>query len=1019
MTIKNFVPILITLAFFVGALARAEEKPKTSNEVETAAERQARIDYNAAKKAANAAEAATLPLKVALQKADATYAEASKEANAKRQKATQTKNLSGESGAEELKQAEAAVPVAVKALEEATKAKPVADKALADAKSAALPLQQAYDLAEKAAKEAEAKARVASNAANQSEIEAKRTAVQAAALRRAAEAAETALAQMWQEEEQLKSHIALVAKKLAKARKQSQKKSTDVAAKTLARLKGEKETLDASFVSVQKRLAASTKAFQAAEQAALTAEEEAEGKNRAALQAAAKRAAVADAQTSLFRAQKAKKQAQAGLAAKKLTDVQKKVANKTLGDATKRLIDAKAALAAARKVAKELVELDATAKQATAEAAEKRKAARAAAAALTPKQKALEQATMQARSAAQKLSQAESRRKSAEAALASLKKAIAAAKETHVADEKAAKEAEAIAAPLKEAGSEARKAYTAARKIADEKQTLAQEVKNRLYRLIAARRVASLMESPNPPKPANRIDEIVFAKLKALNIKPALCSDAVFIRRAFLDLTGKLPTAAEARTFIRSTDPKKRVALIDRLLEETDHFDYWAMKWSDILRIKAEFPVKVWPNAAQAYHRWVWESIAKNKPYDQFARELLTSSGSNFRVGPVNFYRAIQNKTPEGIAGAVGLAFMGARIHSWPEDRRAGMAVFFSQVGYKPTSEWKEEIIFWDPLHSTAVPGSIAPGQDAVAKGVTVTNQIPQAFEQPMEPNGPLAAVFPNGVKTTIPPNRDPREVFADWLIRPENPWFAGAIVNRTWAWAMGRGIVQEADDIREDNPPSNPELLAYLEKELVSSGYDLNHLKRLIFTSTVYQFSSLPKSDRPEAAANFARTCTWRNRPTSMSRPPRRCAAPSTSTAWSSSSAPSNARAAISGSPASWFATGESERCIPSSSDRCRAWSCPTRRRNRSRTLANSTTTCGSGRPHGCPTHSSGQPRAPRAARVTGCTFTTMASAASAVRGAFTTSISHNGATAPTTRARWRSKAPGSSRRTGSAIRR
>jgi hypothetical protein len=174
-------------------------------------------------------------------------------------------------------------------------------------------------------------------------------------------------------------------------------------------------------------------------------------------------------------------------------------------------------------------------------------------------------------------------------------------------------------------------------------------------------------------------------------------------------------------------------------------------------------------------------------------------------------------------------------------------------VGYKPTSEWKEEIIFWDPLHSTAVPGSIAPGIDAVAKSVTVTNQIPQALAQPLSENGPLAAVFPDGTPTTIPPDRDPREVFADWLIRPENPWFAKAIVNRTWAWAMGRGIIEEPDDIREDNPPSNPELLAYLEKELVSSGYDLKHLKRLIFTSTVYQFSPIARSTNPEAQANFA----------------------------------------------------------------------------------------------------------------------------------------------------------------------
>ena len=146
-----------------------------------------------------------------------------------------------------------------------------------------------------------------------------------------------------------------------------------------------------------------------------------------------------------------------------------------------------------------------------------------------------------------------------------------------------------------------------------------------------------------------------------MDIEPVLCSDAVFIRRAYLDLTGRLPSAEEAKAFIQDSEQNKRVALIGRLLDRPEHADYWAMKWSDILRVKAEFPVKIWPNAAQAYYRWVWESIARNKPYDQFARELLTSSGSNFRVGPVNFYRAIQNRTPEGISAVVALAFMGTR----------------------------------------------------------------------------------------------------------------------------------------------------------------------------------------------------------------------------------------------------------------------------------------------------------------------------------------------------------------------
>jgi len=389
--------------------------------------------------------------------------------------------------------------------------------------------------------------------------------------------------------------------------------------------------------------------------------------------------------------------------------------------------------------------------------------------------------------------------------------------------------------------------------VAADKQALVQKAKGVLYRLVASKRIDGILEQPQPPKPASRVDELVFAKLKAVGIQPALCADAVFVRRAFLDLTGTLPTAEEARMFIQSSDKNKRTALVDRLLERTTHFDYWAMTWSDILRVKAEFPVKVWPNAAQAYYRWVWKSLADNKPYDQFARELLTSSGSNYRVGPVNFYRAIQNKTPEGIASTVGLVLMGTRVAKWPEDRRAGMAALFSQVGYKPTSEWKEEIVFWDPLGSTKVPGCTAPGLDAVAKGVTVTNQIARGLEKPIDENGPLTAVFPDGTKTTIPPDRDPRVVFADWLIRPDNPWFAKAIVNRTWAWAMGRGIVHEPDDIRKDNPPSNPELLAYLEKELVSNDYDLKHLKRLIFTSTTYQLSPVPHSQKPEAEAQFA----------------------------------------------------------------------------------------------------------------------------------------------------------------------
>jgi hypothetical protein len=362
----------------------------------------------------------------------------------------------------------------------------------------------------------------------------------------------------------------------------------------------------------------------------------------------------------------------------------------------------------------------------------------------------------------------------------------------------------------------------------------------------APQEAPNVFESSQPATPAGELDRLVLAKLKSLGIRPALCSDAVFVRRAYLDVIGTLPTAQEARDFIDDPDTKnKRRRLIDRLLERDELADYWSMRWGDILRIKAEFPVNLWPNAAQAYHHWVRSSIANNKPYDQFVRELLTSSGSNFRVGPVNFYRAVQNKTPEGIATAVALTLMGSRAESWPKERLAGMAVFFSQIGYKPTREWKEEHVFWDPFHTSLAAANSAPGQPA--------DKVPPAATAPPVDVGPLTAVFPDGTRVQLAPDRDPREVFADWLVSPKNPWFAKCIVNRVWYWLLGRGIIHEPDDIRDDNPPSNPELLAYLEKELIASRYDLRHLYRLILNSSTYQFSSMPRFTSPEAEANFA----------------------------------------------------------------------------------------------------------------------------------------------------------------------
>jgi len=333
-------------------------------------------------------------------------------------------------------------------------------------------------------------------------------------------------------------------------------------------------------------------------------------------------------------------------------------------------------------------------------------------------------------------------------------------------------------------------------------------------------------ESNVPATPRGKIDELAFARLKQLGVEPAqLCTDAVFLRRVYLDLIGTLPTVKEARDFLADKSPDKRSKLIDQLLDRPEFADYWALKWGDLLRVKAEFPINLWPNAAQAYHRWIRTNIKENVPYDRFARELLTASGSNFRVPQVNFYRAMQSKTPATIAQMVALTFLGERTEKWPPEKLAGLAGFFSQIAYKATGEWKEEIVMFDP---------------SKAKAQTAGSATP-------------VAVFPDGKQVKLSADRDPRQVFADWLIDPQNPYFTKQIANRVWYWLLGRGIIHEPDDIRPDNPPQNPELLAELQKQMVANKYDLKKFFRTILNSSTYQLSCIGRSDKPEAANNFA----------------------------------------------------------------------------------------------------------------------------------------------------------------------
>jgi hypothetical protein len=322
----------------------------------------------------------------------------------------------------------------------------------------------------------------------------------------------------------------------------------------------------------------------------------------------------------------------------------------------------------------------------------------------------------------------------------------------------------------------------------------------------------------------NHIDELVYGKLKSLGIPPSgTTTDQEFLRRVYLDAIGVLPTAKEARDFLADRAPDKRAKLIDTLLRRDEYADFWALKWSDLLRIKSEYPVRVWPKAVAIYYKWLHDSIAQNKPYNQLVTELLTANGSDFRNPAVNYYRAMQDHDPQTIGETTALVFMGARLgcarchshptESWNVKDDLALAAFFSKIRYKSTLEWKEEIVYADVRASLRDPKSRAV----------------------------VAPKFLTGAAPEVAKEEDPRARFAQWLTAPDNPWFARNVVNRIWYWLMGRGIVHEPDDLRATNPPENAELLDYLAGELVSHNYDLRHIYRLILNSRTYQRSSAP----------------------------------------------------------------------------------------------------------------------------------------------------------------------------------
>jgi hypothetical protein len=323
------------------------------------------------------------------------------------------------------------------------------------------------------------------------------------------------------------------------------------------------------------------------------------------------------------------------------------------------------------------------------------------------------------------------------------------------------------------------------------------------------------------PKPRGVIDELVFKKLKAVGMPPSeICDDATFFRRACIDIAGRLPTANEAKEFEQDKDPAKRDKWIDRLLDSADYADYFANKWSALLRNKRTEPKQT--RSTYGFHAWVRDRLLENKPYDQFVRELLTASGDIEDNPAVAWYHQVRE--PQAELEDTAQLFLGMRLQcaqchhhpyeKWSQQDYYSFAAFFSQVNRKSGSEPGEEMVF----ARRAMP--------------TATNK---KTKQSVKPAG--LGAHPLGLS----PDDDARQALADWLTARDNPFFARSLVNRYWKHFFNRGIVEPEDDMRETNPPTNPELLDALAKHFVDSGFDLKNLVRTICRSQTYQLSEIP----------------------------------------------------------------------------------------------------------------------------------------------------------------------------------
>lgn len=330
---------------------------------------------------------------------------------------------------------------------------------------------------------------------------------------------------------------------------------------------------------------------------------------------------------------------------------------------------------------------------------------------------------------------------------------------------------------------------------------------------------------PNPPE-TNYVDKLVFAKLKMLSIPPSdLCSDQDYIRRAYLDLCGILPTTVEVKAFLDSKETDKRTKLIDALLERSEYADFWTLKWLDVLRSNRKV---VQLKGIHVYQQWLRGHLVKNTGFDQVVSELLTSSGSTFSNPAANYYRVARD--PQNLAETTAQLFFGIRMQCakchnhpferWTQDDYYSLAAFFAKVKHKK-----------DPLEVGATP-------QAVVAEIVYSDRAAPEVTQPRS-GKVMAPKFMGGAIPVLPPGGDRRQVLANWITSAENPFFAKSTVNRIWYHLNGKGIVDPVDDFRDSNPSANDELLDALAKDFVASKFNAKHLIKVIMTSRTYQLSA------------------------------------------------------------------------------------------------------------------------------------------------------------------------------------